>query len=81
MKKTPPPLSKAELQAIQERHRDDPDVMALLWEVSRLRTTVLYADHFERTLGPSGGSVGMVRDMLRKKLDDEPCVQEFPRLN
>lgn len=80
MKKTPRPLSKAELQAIQARRRNDPDVMALLWEISRLRTTMLYADHFERTLGPSGGSVDMVRSILRRKLDDEPCVREFQRL-
>jgi hypothetical protein len=80
MKPTPPPLSKVDLQEIQARRRDDADVMALPWEISRLRTTVLYADHLERTLGPTAGGVGMVRNALRRRLDEEPCLQEFPRL-
>jgi hypothetical protein len=81
MKKIPSPLSKAQLRAIQERRRDDADVVALLWEISRLRKTVLYADHLERTLGPTGGGVGIVRNLLREQLDAEPCVHEFPRLS
>lgn len=81
MRNEPPPLSKVDLHTIQERNRTSLDVMTLLREIKRLRATILYADHFERTIGPSGGSVDMVRQTLRERLNTEPCVQEFPRLS
>lgn len=75
-----PPLSKDELHAIKERNAGAADVTALLWEVARLRGTVLYADQLQRTLGTMSGAQGMVLQALRSKLVDEPCIKEYPRL-
>jgi hypothetical protein len=75
-----PSLTRADLHAIQERNRQSPDVMALLWEIARLRATVLYADQLQRTIGSMSGAQGLVLDALRARLVDEPCVDEFPRL-
>lgn len=80
MKPAKQPLSKIELQAIQARRRDDPDVMALLWEIKRMRATLLYADQLQSLMDDMGGPQGMVLDALRSRLKDEPCVLEFPRL-
>lgn len=74
------PLTKADLQAIQDRN-DSPDVRALLWEIKRLRGIVLRADQLQRLLGDVGGSQGMVLAGLRGELENEPCVQEQPRLD
>lgn len=74
-----PPLTKADLQAIQERA--SPDVLTLLWEIKRLRGIVLRADQLQRLMGDVGGSVGMVLNGLRAELEGEPCVAEFPRLD
>ncbi|MGJ9420483.1 hypothetical protein ACHAC9_22405 [Massilia sp. CMS3.1] len=73
------PLTKAALQEIQDRAAD-PDVRALLWEVARLRSLVLYADQLQRMLTTLPGPQGAILDALREKLRDEPCVKEFPRL-
>lgn len=75
-----PPLTKADLQAIQDRCPDDPDVRALLWEVARLRSLVLYADQLQRMLTTLPGQQGAILEALREMLKDEPCVKEFPRL-
>ena len=74
------PLTRADLHAIQERNRGAPDVMALPWEVARLRATVLYADQLQRTIGTVGGAQGLMLEALRARLKDELCVDEFPRL-
>lgn len=80
MKPARPPLSKLELQEIQARRRDDADVMALLWEIRRMRGTLSFADQLQRELGPMGGPQSMILDALRSRLEHEPCVTEFPRL-
>lgn len=74
------PLPTDHLRAIQDRNRDSADVRALLWEIKRLRSTVLYADQLQRMLTTLPGSQGAILDTLREKLKDEPCVKEFPRL-
>ncbi|MBD8531502.1 MULTISPECIES: hypothetical protein [unclassified Massilia] len=74
------PLPKATLQEIQDRNPDSPDVRALLWEVARLRSLVLYADQLQRMLTTLPGPQGAILDTLREKLNNEPCVREFPRL-
>jgi hypothetical protein len=74
------PLTKAQLQEIQSRSPDSPDVRALLWEVARLRSIILYADQLQRMLATLPGQQGAILDTLREKLRDEPCVKEFPRL-
>ena len=73
------PLTKADLQEIQARNHD-PDVQALLWEVSRLRSMVLLTDQLQRMLSTLPGQQGDLLEMIRGKLADEPCVKEFPRL-
>lgn len=74
-----PPLTKADLQAIQARN-ESTDVRALLWEIKRLRGTISYADQLQRVLGDLGGAQAMILQALRAKLKDEPCVKEFPHL-
>ena len=75
-----PPLTTEDLRAIQDRNPDSPDVRALLWEIKRMRATLLYADQLQRLLTILPGPQGLVLDTLRGKLKDEPCVTEFPRL-
>jgi hypothetical protein len=75
------PLTKAQLREIGLR-RDPGDIAALLWEIKRLRATVLRADQLQRVLGTgSGGAVGIVLEGLRQDLKDEPCITESPRLD
>lgn len=75
-----PPLPTDQLHKIQERNRDSADVLALLWEIKRMRATLLYADQLQRMLNTLPGPQGAILDTLREKLRDEPCVKEFPRL-
>lgn len=75
-----PPLTKETLIAIQDRNPESADVRALLWEVKRLRATLLYADQLQRMLSTLPGPQGSILETLREKLKDEPCVNEFPRL-
>lgn len=75
-----PKLTRANLNAIGQRDRKDPDVVALLWEVHRLRGIALRADQLLKVLGPMGGAQGMIAESLRAELEGEPCVAEFPRL-
>ena len=74
------PLPTEQLREIQERNLDSADVRALLWEIKRLRSVLLYADQLQRMLTTLAGSQEAILDMLREKLRDEPCVKEFPRL-
>lgn len=71
---------KDELQAIQARNLDSPDMHAALWEIARLRSLVLYMDQLQRMLGPLPGQQGDLLEALRLKFADEPCVKEFPKL-
>ena len=73
------PLTRAALQEIQDRN-PDPDVRALLWEVARIRSVVLYADQLQRMLTTLPGPQGAILQSLREMLRIEPCVKEFPRL-
>ena len=66
------PLSIEQLKEIQGRN-ESADVLALLWEIRRLRSIVSVADELERSLGPRVGSPGLLRATLRVKLDGEPC--------
>lgn len=74
------PLTTDQLRQIQDRNPASADVRALLWEIKRLRGTVLYADQLQRMLSALPGQQGNVLEALRDKLKDEPCVKEFPRL-
>lgn len=74
------PLTRAELEAIQARNLGSDDMRAVLWEVARLRSLVLYTDQLQRMLGTLAGQQGDLLESIRKKLADEPCVKEFPHL-
>jgi hypothetical protein len=80
MKSRPPPLTRAQLREIQDRNRQSPDVMALLWEVHRLRAHIVRADQLQRSITSIGGGPGVILDALRDEIKDEPCVLEFLRL-
>lgn len=74
------PLTRADLEAIQARNLDSEDMKAVLWEVARLRSLVLYADQLQRMLGTLPGQQGDLLESIRKMLAEEPCVKEFPKL-
>lgn len=73
------PLSIEQLKEIQDRN-DSADVIALLWEVRRLREIAATADELDRSLGPRVGMSGLIRASLRVQLDGEPCfvVTQLP---
>lgn len=75
-----PPIPTDQLREIQERNPHSADVRALLWEIKRMRATLLYADQLQRMLTTLAGPQGAILETLREKLKDEPCVREFPRL-
>jgi hypothetical protein len=74
------PLPTDCLREIQKRNLDSADVRALLWEIKRMRATLLYADHLQRMPTTLAGPQGAILETLREKLRNEPCVKEFPRL-
>lgn len=67
------PLSIEQLKEIQGRN-ESADVLALLWEVRRLRSIATTADELERCLGPHVGMPGLIRAELRLKLDGEASL-------
>lgn len=74
-----PKLTKSDLHDIGQRKT--PDVIALPWEIHRLRGIVLRADQLQKALGEMGGAQGLMLESLRDALDGEPRVAEFPRLD
>ena len=72
-----PPLPTDELRQIQKCDMESADVRALLWEIKRMRATLLYADQLQRMLTTLPGPQGAILDTLREKLKEEPCVKEF----
>jgi hypothetical protein len=70
-----PPLPTDQLRAIQERNQNSANVRALLWEIKRMRATLLYADQLQRMLTTLPGPQGAILDTLREKLRNEPCVR------
>lgn len=52
------PLTREQLTSIQNRNLDSEDVRALLWEISRLRGLVLYADQLKRMVPSLPGQQG-----------------------
>lgn len=65
-------LTKEDLQAIQERGADSPDVRALLWEVARLRALALRTHDYFRQ-GSSSTSM-ILTDSLRTMLEAESVI-------
>lgn len=73
-----PPLTREQLHEMAVRKNAD-DVIALLWEVKRLRAMVLTIDQLQRSMTVSGGLETLLAS-LRAKLNVEPCVIEDERL-
>ncbi|MCF7767308.1 hypothetical protein [Achromobacter pulmonis] len=71
-----PPLTAEQLRAIYERQPWNPDVIALLWEVKRLRTWPLRFHQMVDELKRPVGITGVVYDQAVEDLPQEPCVQE-----
>ncbi len=71
------PLTRDELRAMGKRNRGNPDVIALLWEIHRLRSIVLRSDQLQRSLPPNEPpctALGLILGALREDLDGEPAV-------
>lgn len=74
-----PPLTREDLIAIKERNPGDGDVIALLWEVHRLRSVALRSHDYFRQAPGSSVARTMAESMLTL-LDEEPAVKEQPKL-
>lgn len=70
------PLTYAELRAIRERQPWNADVLALLWEVKRLRTYPLRLHQIADDLNRPAGITGGIFDDMMDAVPHEPCVQE-----
>ena len=70
------PLPTDELRAIRERQPWNPDVIALLWEVKRLRSVVLRLHQVSGDLKRPASLMGEIYDDLMAGLAEEPCVIE-----
>ena len=78
MSKIRAPLSVEQLKDIQGRN-DSADVLALLWEVRRLRKIAATADELDRSLGPPVGMPRLLRASLRVQLDGgRSVVMQLP---
>lgn len=71
-----PPLTHADLRAIRERQPWNPDVIALLWEVKRMRSEFLRWHQVSNDLKRPTGLMGGIYDELLERLAVEPCVVE-----
>ena len=76
MSKFRKPLTTVELVEIRLRS-DSSDMRAVLREIMRLRAIVSKADQLERSLGPTDDEAGIIRDVWRAELDDEPSIAEL----
>lgn len=70
------PLTADQLRAIRERQPWNPDVMALLWEIKRLRSVLLRLHQVSCDLQRPAGLMGGIYDDLMDGLAKEPCVVE-----
>lgn len=70
------PLTFADLRAIRERQPWNADVLALLWEVKRLRAALLRLHQVSCDLKRPAGLTGEIYDDLLAGLAKEPCVLE-----
>ncbi|MFP3747022.1 hypothetical protein SB816_28450 [Achromobacter sp. SIMBA_011] len=70
------PLTTEQLRAMRERQPNNPDVIALLWEVKRLRSVLLRLHQVSGDLKRPPSLMGEIYDDLMAGLADEPCVIE-----
>lgn len=72
------PLSAADLAALYDRD-PSPVVVELLWEIHRLRATILRADQIRRVFGHCPAAVpGTLWQAFLAELDAEPCLKDPP---
>lgn len=71
-----PPLNHTALRAIRERQSWNADVIALLWEVKRLRAGLLRAYQLSGDFKRPAGITGELYDEFMEALRSEPCVIE-----
>ncbi|WP_025135943.1 hypothetical protein [Achromobacter sp. DH1f] len=74
------PLTHSELRAIRERQPWNADVLALLWEVKRLRSVLLRMHQVSCDLKRPAGLMGDIYDELLAGLAVEPCVVEMDQM-
>jgi hypothetical protein len=74
-----PALTREDLIAIRDRNKGQEDVLALLWEVHRLRAIALRShDYFRQQ--PTSSTARMLADAMIRILEEEPAVKEQPKL-
>ncbi|WP_429941854.1 hypothetical protein [Achromobacter xylosoxidans] len=71
------PLTTEQLRAIRERQPWNPDVIALLWEIKRMRSMLLRLNQVSGDLTRPASIVGEIYDDLMAALAVEPCVVDF----
>ncbi|MCA8355702.1 hypothetical protein [Burkholderia cepacia] len=70
------PLTAAELRQIYDEN-PTPAVRILLWEIHRLRLTVIHVNDVRRCFRSQPTSVPTpLWDLFLKRLDAEPCLRE-----
>jgi len=69
-------ISPADLRIVRERQPWNPDVIALLWEVKRMRSEFLRWHQVSNDIKRPTGLMGDIYDELRERLAVEPCVVE-----
>ncbi|OFS61693.1 hypothetical protein HMPREF3069_05240 [Achromobacter xylosoxidans] len=70
------PLTTEQLRAIYERQPWNPDLLAALWEIKRLRIWPLRFHQMVSELKRPTGITGVVFDEAVEELPKEPCVQD-----
>ncbi|CAB3925152.1 hypothetical protein [Achromobacter ruhlandii] len=73
------PLTTEQLRAIRERQPWNPDVIALLWEIKRMRSMLLRLHQVSGDLKRPASLMGEIYDDLLAGLAVEPCVIERDR--
>jgi hypothetical protein len=72
-----PSLTKIQLQEIQHRRKGDADIVALLWEVARLRRHVMRARQVLSMIYTKDDTLGMIANQFREEIKDEAVIIEF----
>lgn len=74
------PLTFDELRAIRERQPWNADVIALLWEIKRMRSMLLRLHQVSGDVKRPTSIIRVVYDELMEELRVEPCVIEQQQL-
>lgn len=72
----PPPLTRKELLAIREEHRQNRTVWRLLHDVSRLRGIVLSLRQYFELEDAKYEHAGRMRENLIERITEEACIKE-----